>query len=396
MKKKLVMLVGDDLRHVQGVHVVIDNFIKSKSFFENINFTHVYGGSHTVDVEAGGRVPMGADKGKSSYKFKRKVRMILRELLSSRFLPFALLKYYFNTVKPAKRCLQRLENSGVEPDFIIHHSLLSAYFYFKTHPHTKTKNAFIVHAEDDTMSQFFGVYPAFNGFLKKKFLAKRDFVYSKVDKVVYISKKACKLSSLPPEKKTVIYNGIDDFPYNFNEEVKEKVNFVCVGSMSGRKGQELVIQALGIMPKEELNKLHLYLVGDGGERVSLEKQVQNAKLEEYVTFMGVRMDVPEILKSQDVFIMPSISEGLSIASLEAIRAGLFLLMTDTGGNKEVMGEQGGCVVERRAEDIKDKICSVLNNNIITIEQKRRSRNHFLDNFTSEKFISGYEKMFFSL
>ena len=124
--------------------------------------------------------------------------------------------------------------------------------------------------------------------------------------------------------------------------------------------------------------------------------MKDAHIEKYVTFMGARKDVPEILRNMDVFIMPSKNEGLSIATIEGIRAGLFMLLTDAGGNKEVMGDRGGFVIDRDAEDIKEKICKIIDEHLVSKEQKEKSRLHFLDNFTTEKFISGYEQMFMSL
>jgi len=395
--KKLIMFGGMDLRQVQGVNFVIDYLVKGSRFLHDIEISKIYGGEQIVDVSAGEQMPIGSDMGTPQYTAKRKFRSFLRELLSSEHYVFAMLKYYLNSIRPTKIALRNYINSGEKVDFILFHGILSAYYYYKMHDgNVPEKCAVIVHAADDDMGQFFDQFPAFKGKKQREILAQRDYVYEHIDKVVYISKKAHDNSKVPAEKKCVIYNGIDDLPYDFTDRTDEKINFVCVGSMSGRKGQELVNQALTKIPKEILDKLHVYFVGDGGERGNLEQQVKDAHIEKYVTFMGARKDVPEILRNMDVFIMPSKNEGLSIATIEGIRAGLFMLLTDAGGNKEVMGDRGGFVIDRDAEDIKEKICKIIDEHLVSKEQKEKSRLHFLDNFTTEKFISGYEQMFMSL
>ena len=389
------MINGDDLRQVQGINFVIDHFVKGKRYLKDIEFSKVYG-VQVVDVAAGEQMPIGSDMGTPQFTTKRKIRSFLRELLSSDHYAFAMLKYYLNSIRPAKKAIGHYLQSGERADYILFHGINTAYRYYKErNGNVPEKCAVIIHASDDDMGQFFEQFPAFVGKKQKEILEHRDYVYEHVNKVVYISNKASNNSNVPNEKKCVIYSGIDDIGYRFDEKARDVVNLVCVGSMTGWKGQELIIQALSKIDKMALSRLHLYLVGDGAERANLEKMVQDNNLSAYVTFTGARKDVPEILRNMDVFIMPSKNEGLSIATIEAIRAGLYLLLTDAGGNKEVMGESG-MVIERDAEDIKNKICKILDEGLINKEQKERSRNHFLENFTTEKFITGYEKMFLSL
>jgi len=391
------MFGGMDLRQVQGVNLVINYLVKGSRFFHDVQITKVYGGKQVIDVANGGQMPIGSDVGTPQYTLRRKIRGFLRDILSSEYYLFAMLKYYLNAIRPTKIALRNYMMSEDKADYILFHGILSAYYYYKMHGgNVPEKCAVIVHAADDDMGQLFDQFPAFKGKKQLEILAQRDYVYEHIDRVVYISKKAYDNSMVPSERKCVIYNGIDDIHYDFSDRNDEKINFVCVGSMSGWKGQELVNQALAMIGKDCLNKLHMYYIGDGPERINLEQQVRDANIEDYVTFWGARNDVAEILRSQDVFIMPSKNEGLSIATIEGIRAGLFMLLTDAGGNKEVMGNNGGLVIRRDPYDIKEKICRILDENIVSKEQKERNRAHFLKHFTTEVFISGYEKMFISI
>ena len=76
------------------------------------------------------------------------------------------------------------------------------------------------------------------------------------------------------------------------------------------------------------NKANLILVGDGYLQESIQKKVDELKLNDFVYFLGKRLDVNEILSMCDIYVMPSLSEGLSIALLEAQVNGLKCYTSD--------------------------------------------------------------------
>jgi glycosyltransferase involved in cell wall biosynthesis len=92
----------------------------------------------------------------------------------------------------------------------------------------------------------------------------------------------------------------------------------------------------------------LMLAGDGELREDLERQVETLGLAGRVTFLGVRRDVPDLLMASDVFTLSSLSEASSLTLLEAMASGLPVVVTDVGGNPELV-RQGvdGLLVPRR-------------------------------------------------
>ena len=108
--------------------------------------------------------------------------------------------------------------------------------------------------------------------------------------------------------------------------------------------------------------------------------------------MGRRNDVPEILRGMDVFIMPSTVEGLPMSAIEALRAGLFLILTDTGGNAELCANECGLLSTREPENILSRMNEVLEGKLISREQKNRCRDYFLNNFSLEIMAQRYEKV----
>ena len=80
----------------------------------------------------------------------------------------------------------------------------------------------------------------------------------------------------------------------------------------------------------------LVLVGDGPERGAIEGLVADLGVKDRVHFLGVRRDVPVVLRAADVFTLPSLSEGASITLMEAMAAGVPSVATDVGGMPEIM------------------------------------------------------------
>ena len=98
------------------------------------------------------------------------------------------------------------------------------------------------------------------------------------------------------------------------------------------KDQDTIIRAMRLMPKEQYE---LWLVGDGIRRHELEDLIKEEKLEGQVKLLGLRTDVPNILKTADVAIMSSHWEGLSLSNIEGMAAGKPFVASDVKGLREV-------------------------------------------------------------
>jgi glycosyltransferase involved in cell wall biosynthesis len=101
-----------------------------------------------------------------------------------------------------------------------------------------------------------------------------------------------------------------------------------VGNFVEQKNHGLLVRiAAEVFAREP--RAHLLLVGGGPGRAAIEKQVHEAGLSERVTFLGSRPDVPRLLEAMDVFVFPSLHEGLPLVGVEAQGAGLPLVMSET-------------------------------------------------------------------
>ena len=119
---------------------------------------------------------------------------------------------------------------------------------------------------------------------------------------------------------------------------------VFVGMLIERKGVEDLITAIDLA-HSELPGLHLDIVGDGPLRSTLTAQALRAGLQDAVTFHGFRQDVPRILATADVFVLPSRMEQQPLALIEAMASGKLILATDVGGVLDMLRPAGaGAIV----------------------------------------------------
>ncbi len=108
-----------------------------------------------------------------------------------------------------------------------------------------------------------------------------------------------------------------------------------VGRLQPVKDHALLLRAFAKV-RMQVPEAVLAVVGDGPLRAALETQAEQAGISDAVRFMGDRHDVPRLLTGMDVFALSSASEGYSIALLEACAAGLPIVATDVGGNREIV------------------------------------------------------------
>lgn len=136
----------------------------------------------------------------------------------------------------------------------------------------------------------------------------------------------------------VVNNAIDSKEFLFSEETRIKKRkelnignrFVVghVGRFDNAKNHDLLIDIFKEVHDKNNNSL-LLLVGDGELRSQIEKKVNSLGLNNSVIFTGVRSDISDLLQVMDLFLFPSLYEGLGIASIEAQAAGLHTIVSDT-------------------------------------------------------------------
>jgi glycosyltransferase involved in cell wall biosynthesis len=159
------------------------------------------------------------------------------------------------------------------------------------------------------------------------------------------------IGAVPDEKIAVIYNSVDLRRYQISVDraairrglgLPEGARVASmVATCKRQKGHSYLIEAAGSLVARRPD-LHILLIGDGELRGALEAQARAAGVERHIHFLGSRLDVPELLAASDYFVLPSLWEGLSMALVEAMAAGLPVVATAVSGSRQVMldGETG--------------------------------------------------------
>jgi glycosyltransferase involved in cell wall biosynthesis len=122
----------------------------------------------------------------------------------------------------------------------------------------------------------------------------------------------------------------------------DDVLMLAVGNLYPVKGHPVLLDALQRVATRAPGPWRLVVAGRGRNKAALEERARELGLAEHVQFLGHRDDVPDLLAAADVFVMPSLREGLPLAILEAMFAGKAIVASGVGGIPEAItpGEHG--------------------------------------------------------
>lgn len=166
----------------------------------------------------------------------------------------------------------------------------------------------------------------------------------KVDGVVAISRKIAEVlvqGGVSKEKICVIHSGVDPALFQRTGRAEPSRDETVVGTVAvleERKGHRFLLEAAALL-KQQGHRLKYYFAGVGSEMAGLKKLAVQLGLAEEVVFMGFVSDVPAFLSSVDLFVLPSLYEGLGVAALEAMAAGKPVVATRVGGLPELVEDQ---------------------------------------------------------
>lgn len=143
---------------------------------------------------------------------------------------------------------------------------------------------------------------------------------------------------LQPDLLDVIWNGVDFRCFAPGarpaDRPLDEIVIGSVGRLVAVKNYALLLQAVSQL--REGPPIRVVLVGDGPESGSLRRLAATLGLEDRVLFVGHSDDVPALLRAMDIFVLPSVSEGMSNTLLEAMASGVVVVASDVGGNGELI------------------------------------------------------------
>jgi len=177
----------------------------------------------------------------------------------------------------------------------------------------------------------------------------------------------------------------------------EKI-ILYVGRLHPIKGVKYLVKAMSIIKNYE-NNVKLIIIGDGEQRNYLLQLVKELNLENHIIFTGKipHHEIPIYLKAADVFILPSLREGFSLVTLEAMAAGLPVIATRVGIVPEIIkdGENGFIVEPMNSYQIAEKCLLLLKDEKL---REKMSNNNIerAKEFSWERVVESLERLYLTL
>ena len=230
------------------------------------------------------------------------------------------------------------------------------------------------------------------------------FSYRVVGVSEHTSANLMSYEKISPKKIRTIENGIDGSRYDIQVDVKEKKKELGINPhspviglgvrLSEQKGITYLLQA---MPQviSAVPDIQLLIAGQGALEQSLRQEVLDLGIKPHVQFLGPRLDIASLLHVFDVYVLPSLWEGLPMVLLEAMAAGCPVIATEVGGvARAVEHESNGLLVP--AEDaiaLAKSIIRLLDDAALRKKFARNGLLKFAKEFSAEVMTRKYESLY---
>ncbi|MCR4286839.1 MAG: glycosyltransferase, partial [Deltaproteobacteria bacterium] len=219
-----------------------------------------------------------------------------------------------------------------------------------------------------------------------------------VDEIVYVSKDIQsfyqKIYRKPSQ--TVIYNGIKPIALSEDGSVCLDRNFInigIVGRIAEVKGHIHLINAVKRLP--DLDRLRVLVFGEGPLKETLQNYCEKNGLSNKIIFMGFKDNIHEYISQLDIFIMPSLHEGLPYALLEAMFLRVPVIASNVGGIKEILENNVDSILiePSNPEVMADAIRGLVENKDLRKRLKENAFKKVAEKFTIGKMASEYLRVY---
>jgi glycosyltransferase involved in cell wall biosynthesis len=230
-----------------------------------------------------------------------------------------------------------------------------------------------------------------------------------VDRVVAVSPAVAELTrrehGIRPGRLVTIENGVDVEAFQPDGQPRaearrelglldDEIAVGVIGHLSPVKGHADFLRAAAQVYAQE-PRARFVLVGDGPLRPALEALAASLALGPRVVFAGTRADMPRVLSALDVVAVPSHSEGMSNALLEAMAMALPVVATRVGGNPDVVrdGVTGRLVAPRDSEALARALTELVKDPAARQSLGQAARRHVADTLSLSGMVRGYEELY---
>lgn len=215
-------------------------------------------------------------------------------------------------------------------------------------------------------------------------------------------------AGFPAKRMTRIYNGVDLSRFTSAGSSRLRAELGCpatarlvgmVANLRRAKGYEYFVRAAAKIVAD-FPEIHFVAAGEIDERIGarIRGLIQELGLEGKFSLLGFRPNVAEVLKDLDVFVLSSVSEGLSIATIEAMAAGKAVVVTRSGGPEEIVedNETGLLVPAANADTLASGIGELLRDPAKARRLGENARAAVERTFSMKRMVADYEAVYLNL
>jgi glycosyltransferase involved in cell wall biosynthesis len=192
-----------------------------------------------------------------------------------------------------------------------------------------------------------------------------------------------------------IHNGMSDIPDSLRADAGggSPVRIVMIARFADQKDYRTLLQAC-----QPIANIQLDLVGDGSQLDEMKDLASNLEMNDRVNFLGFRKDISEILAQAHIFALISNWEGFPLTTLEAMRAGLPIVVSDVGGSAEAVteGETGYCIPRGDVIILRSRLSALVADSDLRLKMGRAARQRYESEFTVanmyQQTLAVYEKV----
>ncbi|HEY3699261.1 MAG TPA: glycosyltransferase [Spongiibacteraceae bacterium] len=229
------------------------------------------------------------------------------------------------------------------------------------------------------------------------------FAYKVVGCSAHTSQQLIKYEKISPAKIITIPNGIDGSRFQLQIDKDAKLRELGIklgpiigvaGRLSTQKGITYLLQAMPAILQVHANTT-LVIAGDGELRDALQQEANKLGIATSILFCGPRKDIPQLLQLFDIYVMPSLWEGLPMILLEAMAAGCPIVATNVGGNSSaVIHEQTGLLVEPASpSDLIKSVVKLLSDSALRQQYAQAAKALFEQNFSAANMTARYQELY---
>jgi glycosyltransferase involved in cell wall biosynthesis len=206
----------------------------------------------------------------------------------------------------------------------------------------------------------------------------------------------------------VIYNGVDTARFNPLRPCRQRIRnelgvtdgTICIAQvarLNRLKDFATAVRSIAIL-RQSFRDFRYFIVGDGEERLSIERMIDQHQMRQHVMLLGNRKDIPQLLEAMDVFMLTSITEGIPLTLIEAMLGGVPCVATKVGGVPEVILDEvtGLLVAAGQPSELASKLLLLIQSQEMRRRIGAKGRDLALQCFNAQHMHEDYRRLYGSM